>query len=102
MQEVLKFHIVGSSKCENTKIAREMLTYDGETAYSYTDVENAKWLKLIVSKSELKQVPIIFDHNLDLIGGLEDLKKYLENSDIPTESTRLSSLIRKAIRRRSV
>lgn len=102
MQEVLKFHIIGSNQCENTKIVREMLTYDGEPAYSYIEVENAKWLKLIISKSEFKQVPIIFDHNFDLIGGLEDLKKYLANSDIPTEYTRLSSLIREAIRRRSV
>jgi len=102
VQQVLKFHIVGSSQCENTKIVREMLTYDGEAAYSYIDVENAKWLKVIINKSELKQVPIIFDYNFDLIGGLEELKKYLENSDIPPESTRISSLIRETIRRRSV
>ena len=100
MQEVYKFHIVGSNKCEDTHTARKLVTYEGERAYSYIDIDNAKWLATIIERSDFDNLPIIFDYNFDLIGGLPELKNYLQNESSPTETNRISQLIKNAINRR--
>ena len=100
MQEVSKFLIIGSNKSEDTQIAQKMLTYDGEVAYRYINVESAKWLKHIISRSEFSTLPIVFDYNYNLIGGLEDLTKFLNHNEPPADSNRLSALIRDTVQQR--
>lgn len=101
MQIVAKFHIIGSSSCQKTQIAKTLLTYDGELAYTYIDVDNSKWLKTIIQRSDFTELPIVFDYNNNLIGGLQELKSYLQDNSTSPETNRISTLIRNAIDRRS-
>ena len=101
MQIAAKFHIVGSNKCPKTQIAKQLLTKDGELAFTYIDIDQARWLATIIERSEFHELPIIFDFNFNLIGGIQDLQKYLQDDSLTPETTRISELIKKAIDRRS-
>lgn len=52
--------------------AKELLNYDGELAYTYIDIDTTKWLDIIILRSDFKDLPIVFDYNYNLIGGLSE------------------------------
>lgn len=101
MQIVAKFHLIGSNSCQNTNSAKELLNYDGELAYTYIDIETTKWLAIILQRSDFNELPIVFDYNYNLIGGLPELKKYLLDDGTSPETNRISALIKKAVDKRS-
>ena len=81
--------------------AKELLNYDGELAYTYLDIDTTKWLDIIIQRSDFKDLPIVFDYNYNLIGGLSELKKYLLEDGASPETNRISALIKKAVDNRS-
>lgn len=85
---------------------------DHKLAYTTINIDTAQWLSLIIDRSDLQDIPIIFDCYHNLVGSLGDLEDYIGTPDhlrlhsIPInrlakgESDRLSNLIRQVIRKR--
>lgn len=101
MKITCRYFIVGSDQCPNTKLVKDVFQTLGIDDYGFIDVEHAKWLKVILSKSQFEKLPIVFDENYDLIGDVDEVIRHVNNTSSSDHHNRVSKLIKMAIERQA-
>jgi len=71
------FRVITSSNCKWCEKSKALLSANGLSFIEVPLVGQA-WLRELMAQANLKTVPQIFKPDGDLVGGYEDLVKYLE------------------------
>lgn len=78
MTVIKPYIIIGQSNCRFCQQSKILLDDHG-ISFRYLDLDDMNWLKAIIKRSDLTTVPIIFNDRQEIIGGYNELDKYLES-----------------------
>ena len=79
MTQYLYYVVISQPRCESCKKATDLLTEKG-IDHTKIDIHSLSWVRTLVKQAGLKKVPQIYDYYGNYVGGLEDLKKHLEDA----------------------
>ena len=77
MKYIDPYIVIGQDNCSYCEKAVKLLNDRGDNC-SYVALEHATWLKPILALANIKTVPLIINPQNMIIGGFEELEKYLE------------------------